>query len=317
MTEAIMKKLDDSFRFGLVNGDNFYPTKTEILGKKHKNYDDMDQKIEKGFSILRKNFTRKIFISLGNHEVDNPGPCLTLLSEIEKSRGSNLIIPTNYYSLNIFNKKGDKLKLFVLDVNLLEDNLCYDDKSREEHKLNMMQWLSTHIEKIKSSANVTEYVYAVMGHYPLFYFDKKGNFVVNQTTIQILRLLKSMSPLKIYYFASDVHNYQYIKHENIHQFIVGTGGAKLDNMPEILQSSEFTRMDVANEEGDFTIMGAKKMYGSLILTLEKGTLNHTFDPLEDGMQGGNFTDKFFKYSVKNEEIINEIIKKLKTRKIDF
>lgn len=230
-TEQIIKSLDMSFQFGLINGDNFYPTKTEKDGVKEKTYDM--GRVERGFKILRI-FPNNIYMSLGNHEVDNPTICSTLITEIEHTHKTNLMIPSNYYGLNVSNMKGDKMTVIILDVNLLETNLCYDDVSREIHKIKMLDWFRSKIEYIKTATEISTYV--VMGHYPLFFVNKKGVFKVNETTIEILEILRGLSK-PVYYLASDVHNFQHIIHRNIHQFIVGTGGAKLDDLIETVQTA--------------------------------------------------------------------------------
>ena len=60
ITEKIINNINDSSKFGLVNGDNFYPIKfTNESGHKIKNY-DMNT-IKKGFDILKK-FLNSAFV---------------------------------------------------------------------------------------------------------------------------------------------------------------------------------------------------------------------------------------------------------------
>lgn len=262
MTQLIIDdaKVNKNILFGIVNGDNFYPTVIKRDGRTVSKVHDQNN-VTIGFRIL-KSFGKHIFLALGNHEVDNNDKCLTLLNEIRECKESNLMLPTNYYCLNINNDNGHKLKILIIDTNLLEENLCYDDDSRAEYREFMMAWLR--IQLLDSDAPIL-----IVGHYPLFYF-KKGSFTTNETMIKIYELLISLSPQKIYYLASDVHNHQHIEHKNIVQYIVGNGGADLDTIDGSALGEH------TNEYGIHRILDAQLCYGYSVFEYDGTNIGHIF-----------------------------------------
>jgi hypothetical protein len=209
-----------------------------------------------------KSFARHIFMALGNHEVDNNETCLTLLNEIKECTESHLMLPTNYYCLNVDNNMGHKLKILIIDTNLFEENLCYNEDSRIESRDLMMAWLRIQILD-------TNEPILIVGHYPLFYF-KKGSFTTNETMIQIYELLISFSPKKFYYLASDVHNHQHIMHKNIEQYIVGSGGADLDAIDGSAVG------EYINEYGIHYVSNAQFCYGYSVFDYDGINIRHAF-----------------------------------------
>ena len=172
------------------------------------------------------------------------------------------MLPTNYYCLNINNNAGHKLKILIIDTNLLEENLCYNDDSRAEYIEFMMAWLR--IQLLDSDAPIL-----IVGHYPLFYY-KKGSFATTREMSQIYYLLISLSHQRIYYLASDVHNYQHIEHKNIVQYIVGNGGADLDAIDSSALGEHLS------EYGVHTILDAQFCYGYSVLEYDGTNIGHIF-----------------------------------------
>jgi hypothetical protein len=299
-TKNIIKKINDSddFSFGIVNGDNFYPTKTkDDNGTKRKIFDM--QSVEKGFNVL-KNFKNPIYCALGNHEVDNLNNCETLLKELEYSKNSNINFPAGYYCLNITNGSKNNIKIFVLDTNLLENNFCYEQSDRTVESSAMTKWLSEQL--IHATSNQI----FIVGHYPLFYI-KKSKFVINPVMKEINDIILS-SQKHMYYLASDIHNYQHIVYKNINQFIIGTGGAHLDEINTLSGYMEI--------EKDFSIYDTKKSYGFLKIVLQNESVEMNFIDVDDVnheelsiipvVSGGYFNLKYIKYMNKNEKLIKNL-----------
>lgn len=248
--------------FGVVCGDNVYPEKKDDV--KIAKIED----IQTGFGIL-KTFRGNIYIGLGNHEVDSTEPCRALFDE-KQHADTNLIMPNNYYSININSKTTGNLlsKIIVLDTNLLEENTCYGphDIVLENE---MIDWLRTEL------VSCGDIMPIVMGHYPMFYFkqNKKTlhfDFQINYTMSRIYEeLLSYTKPL--YYLCADVHNYQCIITSNITQHIVGTGGAQHDKVIEV--HLPFT----LQEKGHiFNIIKCTQKYGYLDIDIENNIITGEF-----------------------------------------
>ena len=244
-TELIVRNIESKkFFFGIIIGDNFYPEKLiEPDGVSKKKIFNLEN-ISKGFEIL-KIFKNPIYIGLGNHEVDNPKPCATLIEEINQSLGTNLMMPSNYYCLDITKKS----KIFIIDTNLFEINECYNESVRSMAKKTMLEWLEKNIrENIKNNI-------IIIGHFPLYYINKKLKFTINETMIELYNILIKYPRIKFYYMCADVHNYQHIEHENIIEIISGTGGADLDNIPNI-ENEEYII-----DDKKFKVLYSLKEYG--------------------------------------------------------
>lgn len=248
--------------FGVVCGDNVYPDKKDDI--KIAKIED----IQIGFDIL-KTFRGDIYLGLGNHEVDSTEPCKALFDE-KLNANANLIMPNNYYSINVNSKITGKLlsKIIMIDTNLLEINTCYGphDIVLENE---MIEWLRSELLACKDTMPI------IMGHYPLFYYkyNKKEldfDFQINITMNRVYKeLLNYFKP--IYYLCADVHNYQHIITSNITQHIVGTGGAVQDIIFEL--NLPFT---VHKNEQNFNIIKCTQKYGYLDIDIENNIITGEF-----------------------------------------
>ena len=188
-------------------------------------------------------------------------------------------------------------KVLIIDTNLFEDNRCYSEESRNEEKLRMLRWLDN---QIKTDLCI------IMGHYPLFYYNKHNEFVIEPSTLELLDLILR-NRNNIYYFASDKHCFQDIIHENIHQIIVGTGGADLDNIPE--HTNEIKRVD-DNPNKEFRIISTFTSYGYLTVSINaEQRLSFDFiridapHPLAGGSKINMLNKrKYLKYFYKNKKV---------------
>jgi hypothetical protein len=259
-----------NYNFGVVCGDNVYPNKDKS-GNKYAKIED----IKNGFDIL-KEYNNPIYIGLGNHEVDTHHPCQALIDELKETNGSNIVMPNNYYSINVINSTNNTLvqKIIMLDTNLMEKNKCYGEDKIDDTNQNLMKdWLKSELELCENTTPI------VAGHFPLFYYKFDGDiyeFKMSTKMIDIYKILKEYRK-PIYYVCADIHNYQYIISDNISQYIVGTGGADQD---QIMESSEiFQVMHKINETDTvFNIIRCSQSYGHVCFDVENNILSGEFIP---------------------------------------
>lgn len=315
--DDINKKETD---FGIINGDNLYKT-VNPENTKEKKYNLSN--IQKGFNIIKK-YEKPIYLTLGNHELDNPkmdknvdkiitleqqveiekAKCIILKKEKTVSKGTNLYMEQNYYSITLTSQNN--IKIIFLDTNLCENNQCYvNEELREIEKEKMFKWLDNILV-----ANVEKKPIIIIGHAPLFYkkevkepkevkevievkvsdtvlekVKKLIVFTVNPTTLGIYQILQNYK-FPIYYFASHVHNYQYIIDQNnglnIHMIINGTGGAKLDDLD--LENDKI----INHEEKTYIFDKFNKNHGYSIITITNNNVLHKFFDItkKDMLSGG-------------------------------
>ena len=118
-----------SYDFLCLLGDNYYPEKKRIGGKKVKEYNDSN--LKKGFELLNQIKLPKIFVH-GNHDiVDFPEEC-QLLSMMARSDASVIDGESNFYPKGIVRITENTI-MFFLDSTIyeLEDDLiisetCYN-----------------------------------------------------------------------------------------------------------------------------------------------------------------------------------------------
>jgi hypothetical protein len=268
-TADIINKINEESlcTFGVVCGDNVYPEK--INDVKIAKIDD----IINGFDIL-KSFRGDVYIGLGNHEVDTTEPCKSLFDEKQQAT-SNIIMPNNYYSIDVNNKTTGKLmtKIIIIDTNVLEGNTCYGDYNIDMEN-EMIEWLKTELSLCGDTTPI------VMGHYPLFYFKHNKEthhyeFQKNYTMKKIYEeLLGYIKP--IYYLCADVHNYQYIITENITQHIVGTGGAQHDKVIEVAIPFVLREGETEEDKKIYNVIKCSQKYGYLHIDIENDIVTGEF-----------------------------------------
>lgn len=267
-THDIINKINNNgtCNFGVVCGDNVYP---------EKNNDTKIAKIDDiimGFDIL-KQFNGNVYIGLGNHEVDSTEKCKALFDE-KQNANLNLIMPNNYYSIDVVNKSSRKLlsKLIILDTNMLEENTCYGKPSVVENE--MLMWLKLELSKCENIVPI------VMGHYPLFFFkqnkttmlhDFKFNYTMQQIYEELINYTKP-----IYYLCADIHNYQHIISSNITQHIVGTGGALQDMVLEVNLPFPICLKPLYGSSIIFNVINCTQKYGYVEIDIENNIVTGEF-----------------------------------------
>lgn len=287
--DIILRANSEEFcKFGVVCGDNVYPIKTN---------DTKISKVEdivEGFNIL-KTYNGNVYIGLGNHEVDSTEICKSLFDE-KTHANQNLIMPNNYYSINIKNRTTDTLlsKIIILDTNILESNLCYGEYDPVKEN-EMIQWLKSELLLCENLTPI------IMGHYPFFYFKQnkktfEHTFQFNYTMEKIYNeLINYVKP--VYYLCADIHNYQHIITSNITQHIVGTGGAIQDKVLEVdtIFTIPYEYLDVKQP---FHVVKCVQKYGYLLVDIENNIITGEFKPSDVSV---NIKDIIVKNKEKNKE----------------
>ena len=245
--------------FIIIAGDNYYKS------IKDSSHDEENYKYFKsGFDGLPKSI--KKYLIFGNHDINDQ---IKLTKPIKDKLYPNLadITTTNCKILNLQQRYGDNSKqkytvfndilfheynstlIIMLDSNILnlfnKMNIgCYKYLFDSFEKTNsttinelILHQINSIIKLIESKKHIQNYIF--VGHHPILACknskDKlivvKNEGLVNLFTNQQLHSL--INNKNIFYLCADVHLYQYglvtINSLNIKQYIVGTGGAHLDN----------------------------------------------------------------------------------------
>lgn len=245
--------------FIIIAGDNYYKS------IKDSSHDEENYKYFKsGFDGLPKSI--KKYLIFGNHDINDQ---IKLTKPIKDKLYPNLadITTTNCKILNLQQRYGDNSKqkytvfndilfheynstlIIMLDSNILnlfnKMNIgCYKYLFDSFEKTNsttinelILHQINSIIKIIESKKHIQNYIF--VGHHPILACknskDKlivvKNEGLVNLFTNQQLHSL--INNKNIFYLCADVHLYQYglvtINSLNIKQYIVGTGGAHLDN----------------------------------------------------------------------------------------
>lgn len=200
---------NDDYAFGIIAGDNIYPTKPT---KVH------DVKIlEDGVQCLNQ-IGVPLYVALGNHDVSqcdiiNYHKSLTMDYKEWK-------FPSNYYTVRYYFDDEIKVNLIFIDTNLSMYPSCSTNVTKESKK-EMFRWLK---EQMSQEADHI----VVVGHAPLV-SCKKGSFKVLDT--ELLDVIASENK-KIYYLCADTHNFQHLSVDDVEVVVAGTGGAHPDPISE-------------------------------------------------------------------------------------
>lgn len=247
--------------FIVISGDNYYPPKTEELigDKKIKKKFFVENDFLSGFNCLPKNIP--IYMNYGNHDYES-GLIMdngTTENNCELIKRQQLYVSENpNIRLDLFRAIDFSVstKVIMIDTTIYDDEEfagcyeCYkafvdtDDKTIIQTRVKQKQsdFIDHMTSEIKSNSNIQNVV--IVGHHPLMGFkikEKKGveivetlyssdliAFIYNNIFNQITN-----PNIKYYYLCADLHQYQCGNVSingkmTIRQYIVGTGGAKLD-----------------------------------------------------------------------------------------
>lgn len=245
-------------QFISICGDNYYPPKEEVNGKKRK-YLIMDDLLS-GFNCLPKDIP--IYMTYGNHDYETG---LFINGEKEKqctltNEEINIVKsnPNIHLALNQSQMFGEKTKLLFLDTTMWDEEdiddyiQCYEkvDSKYSSSGADIKQMLIDDQKEFIREAigNITGVDNIILiGHHPLAQWklkkDKDGNkvmtyLILNPAFNQMLFdeiYSKLNNSVKYYYLCADLHQYQpgdiiINGAMNIRQYIVGTGGAEFDKI---------------------------------------------------------------------------------------
>ena len=252
---------NEDVQFISVAGDNYYPSKEKKDGVKVKTL-NMDN-LNSGFEKL-KTIKKPIYLTFGNHDIDDFSSCKHCHHEKEacikctnleaQVKISSTKPKINIYPETLHIERNNSI-IFFLDSSvyeLIEENndedmdikdTCYAHLNLLEDIKTLTQLIDYQLkyvtENIKEHTNVL-FVF----HHPIIskkLKEKDGkkkekvsfsNGLIN-FYIELNELLKGKN---IYHLCADTHYYQSsivnINGLNINQYIVGTGGADLDEGDE-------------------------------------------------------------------------------------
>lgn len=253
----LMNTLDISIKkeqplFLSICGDNYYPQKVKLkTGDKKKilNIEDLVS----GFDCLPKHID--IYMTYGNHDLETDlyindiqeHICTLTSTEIEIVSNSNI-----HLNLNQTADFGDNTKVLFLETTIWDPDeneqyeQCYryidDDKYKNiiEVKEDQLSFIREFVSDVNSNDKIKNII--IVGHHPLALFkEKKGEmrfFILNEefNTLLYDEIYTKCNPnIMYYYLCADLHQYQpgtIIINGTmlIDQYIVGTGGAELDNI---------------------------------------------------------------------------------------
>ena len=262
--------------FFSIAGDNYYPLKIEA-NEKEKRKVIVEKDLRKGFDMLPHDEVSK-FVILGNHDLetdmffkplsgketyDNSCKTLELEKEITDTREDTFLNLFKFY----FDPSTKTLIIFF-------DTTMYVKEKFEKYMKCYKTFVSIHGKRItRNSPNyqhalieyqneaILEYIrkhnniqnLVLIGHHPLIYLKNKDDKIkAKQDIPHISKLLSNIHELcpnsRFFYLCADLHLYQEGDVEfhhskgimNIKQYIVGTGGTKLDDeIPEDYNDSEY------------------------------------------------------------------------------
>jgi hypothetical protein len=231
--------------FFIVNGDNYY------LKKKDGNKIIDKSQLNESFSMLKDKLSSHIYLLLGNHDVEQiDNKCEITHFEKNFAQNNNISFPGP--DLVMFKEVNQDTLIIMIDTNIYtdEDITCYSiivpklqqlQELQERQKLAISQYLSDD----KQFKNII-----VCGHNPLIGFKnqkiqekggkikiKGGLDICNVELYSLLFDIIKPHGIKFYYLCADIHNYQKGQvtitkngeKMNIEQYIVGIGGAHLDD----------------------------------------------------------------------------------------
>jgi hypothetical protein len=310
---------DDKPEFLSICGDNYYPKKEKFNNTKKKTFVEKD--LFSGLDCLPKDI--KIFMTYGNHDFETnlfiddvqETDCTLTMKELEIIQS----FPNISLQLNQFSNFGDKTKILFLETtvwdqdDIIEYIQCYkiidpryqvnvddpEDVNRiiELVKKDQVDLIQTFVDDVNANQDITNVI--IVGHHPIALFkekkDKIGFSMLNESFNELLynNIFKQCNPsLNYYYLCADLHHYQpgdiVVNDMHIKQYIVGTGGAELDNInitkfikkgnePEIPEKVNYTI-----ENFNYTINPREIIveYGFLKCIEEDG-LSFTFIPIQN------------------------------------
>jgi len=178
------------FDFGLTLGDNFYQEGMTS---------PTDPRWKTWWDEMYAPLGIKFYATLGNHDWYGADSPAAEILYTQRSRTWNM--PAPYYTFT-----AGAAQFFALDTNEISDA--------------QLRWLTNELDASRAHWKI------VYGHHPIFSVAPRGD---SQKLIgKLLPVLKGRADI---YLTGHEHNLQHLKPEgNLHFFIVGGGGQKLDKL---------------------------------------------------------------------------------------
>ena len=218
-TIAANKHLYD---FGVILGDNIY---NEGKSQFHN-----IETLKNGIECVNK-INLPLYVVLGEHDITQ----CDIIKEQSKKH-DNWIFEGNYYATE-FEKSSIKLKLIVIDTNLLADPKIYTKVEEcllpENIKTNRQEMLNFLRNELTTASHYDWVI--VAGHCPPASFkhkDNKSQLIVKPYANELLEILGDVPNLL--YICAGTHNFQYNTVSSVdrrffmREIISGTGGAEPD-----------------------------------------------------------------------------------------
>jgi hypothetical protein len=287
----------------MISGDNYYQNKLETNGQKRNNV--IIEDIYSGFDLLRKEVPEKpIHMVYGNHDLLPANESFTigpkavplesaLLGKCIIRDEENNAARHNHINLGFmhFSRYGEHTLILMIDTSIYTSDfgktqLCYGDSSdntqlKQAQYQAIMEFIESHLsKKIKNII--------VIGHHPIIYQkfkkgkpDKPGKNMVNyepELAELFVEIHNRLDNQTIYYLCADFHVFEHglititttdAIPIHINQFIVGTGGAKLDEL------SNPDPVIVSDQTINYTPVAQLSEHGFLVCT-DPGDGDFTF-----------------------------------------
>jgi len=318
-----LKKKKDFYDFLILSGDNYYPLKNKQLQKKTFN----EENFNSGFKCLT-DLDKETYILQGNHEyldiIDDQN-CQSIIKQKEIIRENPKLI---FFDQVKFKFDEDTKTLIVMIDTTILGEFDKEDIDRNLHtcyqnslnKTKVPEIINKIFEQVKYILECYDYNKLIfVGHHPILSIKIKKNdpkyifseTIPNNTNINSLldfflnikNIIKDIN--KIYYLCADVHFYQKsnikIDDLEIEQYIVGTGGADLDNIYN--GNIDITKFKIKKNicNFDFKIVEQFKNFGYLIVNLTLDGPNFEFKIIE---QSEFEKKKYRKYPIKEKDYFN-------------
>jgi hypothetical protein len=289
--------------FVVVAGDNYYPEKIKGPdGEKLKIFHE--EKFKSGVSCLPD---IKKYVLSGNHEFDtmvynsNLVPCISLIKQREA-------MPDLMHDIeHVYDTNSNTLIVMIdttvydfTDQNITES--CFEhlyDQSSFSSIANIVEYQTLSVKRLLLKYNIKNFI--LIGHYPIASIKKTKKVKIEFTTglLDLYSSLKSkLNGVNLIYLCADTHLYQTgrIEYDGliIKQFIVGTGGAKLDDCSDML-NAEYSHNNVKVK---YEINECIRTFGYLVVDLGD-TIEFNFKYIPEMVGGGvDYYGKYQKYKGK-------------------
>ena len=290
LKKRLENKTKPKIDFLTIAGDNYYPKKGKVEGKKKKII--IPDLLNQGFEHLPKEIP--IYMILGNHDLEtNTGGNNFFITDLNTSVDKDVCSIIEYEQQSTIKNREIEYNLFkemmlengtliiMIDTSMYSVDAykylpCYkeflskgSDYSVDELKTKQLELIINAITKYKDVKNLI-----LIGHHPIIGLkekDKKNAHI--QDIIEFDTVLKEIysilsDDVTYFYLCADVHLYQEgeigLKIDDkptmkIKQYIVGTGGTDLDKCPNESEMAGVTE----NERLTYTMTRCEAKCGFL------------------------------------------------------